>query len=134
MELTGIIQFLPFATGTKSESVRPYLVDESGNKTLIFKKNDNPFMNNFFTPLDGKTVCVMGEYSNNAFVVETVRELPCDAEKNQDAADVEQVTETATGEDTDNVSEETTDKASEEISENASEEASVDVPEEGEEK
>lgn len=98
MELTGMIQFLPFATGTKSESFRPYLVDEAGNKTLVFKKNDNPFMNNFFTPLEGKTVCVTGEYSNNAFVVETVTEMPCSTENNENTTAAEQAKDAVTEE------------------------------------
>lgn len=73
-KITGKIQFLPFASGTKSESLRPFLVDKDGNTILVYKKNDNPFMNNYFNAFEGKSVCVSGEYSNNTFIVDSITE------------------------------------------------------------
>ncbi|MCR4735120.1 MAG: hypothetical protein K5829_08975 [Treponema sp.] len=70
----GKIQFLPFASGTKSESLQPFLIDKDGNKIHVYKKDDNPFMNNYFNAFEGKSVCVSGEYSNNTFIIDSITE------------------------------------------------------------
>ncbi len=70
--LTGKIEFMLFAEGTKSESLQPFLIDKNGKKIRIYKKNDNPFMNNYFTAFEGKSVCISGEYSNEIFIVDSI--------------------------------------------------------------
>ncbi len=70
--LTGKIEFMLFAEGTKSESLQPFLIDKDGNKIRVYKKDDNPFMNNYFTAFEGKSVCVSGEHSNNTFIVDSI--------------------------------------------------------------
>lgn len=90
-KLTGKIKFLPFAIETKSESLRPYLVDKDGNTIMVYKKNDNPFMNDYFTTWADKNVVLTGEYSDKTFIVDGVEENPdtiteedCDSEKSVD--------------------------------------------------
>ena len=57
---------------TKSESSRPYIVLENGGQILLYKKNDNPFENNFFSSYEGKKVVMEGELVNGTFVVENI--------------------------------------------------------------
>ena len=54
--LTGRIEFMLFAKATKGESLQSFLIDKNGNKIRVYKKNDNPFMNNYFTA-EGKSFC-----------------------------------------------------------------------------
>lgn len=70
--LTGKIEFMLFAEGTKSESLQPFLIDKDGKKIRVYKKDDNPFMNNYFTAFEGKSVCISGEYSNEIFIVDSI--------------------------------------------------------------
>ena len=68
-KLTEKINFDVFAAATKSESKRPYLITETGEKILLYKLNDNPFENKGFTEFEGKNVTVAGEFKDNAFIV-----------------------------------------------------------------
>ena len=54
-KLVGTIQNKTYAKGTKSESSRPYIVLENGGQILLYKKNDNPFENNFFSSYEGNS-------------------------------------------------------------------------------
>jgi hypothetical protein len=47
----GFVLFLPFAGGTKSEGVRPYLLDEGGERHRLHADGDNPFENETIRPL-----------------------------------------------------------------------------------
>ena len=71
-ELTGKIKFDSFAKETKSESKRPYLIMENGDKILLYKNNDNPFENKGFAEFENKKVLVSGEINDNTFVVTQV--------------------------------------------------------------
>ena len=71
-KLVGTIQNKTYAKGTKSESSRPYIVLENGGQILLYKKNDNPFENNFFSRKEGKKVVIEGELVNGTFVVENI--------------------------------------------------------------
>ena len=39
---------------------------------IAYKKNDNPFENNFFSSYEGKKVVMEGELVNGTFVVENI--------------------------------------------------------------
>lgn len=71
-KLVGTIQNKTYAKGTKSESSRPYIFLENGDQILLYKKNDNPFENNFFSSYEGKKVVMEGELVNGTFVVENI--------------------------------------------------------------
>ena len=45
---------------------------ENGGQILLYKKNDNPFENNFFSSYEGKKVVMEGELVNGTFVVENI--------------------------------------------------------------
>ena len=70
--LIGKIQYKVFAQGTKSESKRPFICFENGTQILLYKKDDNPFENNFFSSYEGQKVLVEGELVNGTFVVENI--------------------------------------------------------------
>lgn len=72
MTLTGTVKYLPFAQGTKSESLRPYILLGKGSRILLYKKSDNPFENNFFASFDGQKVRVSGEIVNGTLEVDSV--------------------------------------------------------------
>ena len=71
-KFTGTITYQVFAQGTKSESERPYLITEKGDKILLYKKNDNPFENRGFSAYAGRQVVLEGELVNGVLHVETV--------------------------------------------------------------
>jgi len=72
-KLIGKIEYQTFAEGSKSESQRPFLATENGEKILLYKKNDNPFENTVFSDFEGKNVIVEGEIKENTFVVYEIR-------------------------------------------------------------
>lgn len=72
MELEGVVQFFPFAVGSKSESIRPYLVQKDGTRTLLYKKDDNPFENKGLTGYQNQWVRVQGAFSGNCFHVNSI--------------------------------------------------------------
>ena len=71
-QFTGTVSFELFAQGTKSESERPYLITEKGDKILLYKKNDNPFENRGFAEYADRQVVLEGELVNGVLHVETV--------------------------------------------------------------
>lgn len=75
MKFTGIVKYLPFAEGTKSESLRPYIILGKGSRILLYKKDDNPFENKFFKAFEGKKVNLEGELENGTLNVESVSEF-----------------------------------------------------------
>ena len=72
--LTGKIEYAPYASSSKSESTRPFLITDDGNKILLYKKNDNPFENKGFTAFEGKRVTVHGGLEKDTFVVSEISE------------------------------------------------------------
>lgn len=72
MRLEGEVQFLPFAFGSKSQGIRPFLVGEDGSKVLLYKEDDNPFENNGLRELNGQWVQVEGAFRGKTFCVEQV--------------------------------------------------------------
>ena len=81
--MRGIVVFLESDTGTKSESLQPYLYLGGGELTRLFKKGDNPFENESIWPFDTMTVSVSGEQDKNGKLwVETIA-----VDKNKDMTD-----------------------------------------------
>ena len=80
----GYVQFVPYATGTKSESIRPSLFSTSGKPSkenylyqLLFV-GDSPYQNKSLQPYDGKYVEVTGiinTYNNSEMTVLDVKEI-----------------------------------------------------------
>lgn len=74
--LRGVIVFFDYATGSKSESVRPFLYKNAATKIRLFKKGDNPFKNESLLPFDGKMVEVSGAWERgDAFYVTEIKEI-----------------------------------------------------------
>lgn len=73
-KLTGVIEYKIFAEGTKSESLRPYIVLENGGRILLYKKGDNPFENKGFAGFEGKKIIAEGELVDGVFEVLSVTE------------------------------------------------------------
>jgi hypothetical protein len=64
--LTGTIRFGPYAVGSKSEGIRPYLYpDGTGynedEKVIIYYKGDDEYTNQTLKPFNNKRVSVTGE-------------------------------------------------------------------------
>lgn len=68
----GIIIFLPYAKGTKSEGLKPYLYESKGSILQIWKNGDNPFQNDFLNAYDGKHVIIEGNMRNCVFEIENI--------------------------------------------------------------
>ena len=71
---TGYVLFLPFAEGTKSASVRPFLVLADGKTYRMFVPGSNPFSNDPLRKLH-RTFCEVRGYFDNAKEVVTVTEI-----------------------------------------------------------
>lgn len=67
MNLIGVVEYKLFAEGTKSESKRPFICLANGTQILLYKKNDNPFENNFFQKFEGMKVTITGDFVNGVF-------------------------------------------------------------------
>lgn len=75
LEKTGLIEFIEFSKGSKSEVERPYLVSDEESVLLLYK-DDNPFQNEKLLQYKGKSVKILGNYNNSGtFIVEEVCEL-----------------------------------------------------------
>jgi len=75
--LMGYVLFQPFATGSKSESMRPAFVCGHGPTLTMFMDGDNPFENKLLRPFHGKYVEAIGEvnFDKRNFRVHEIREL-----------------------------------------------------------
>jgi hypothetical protein len=76
--LRGYILFQPFATGSKSESLRPAFVCGHGPTLTMFMEGDNPFENKLLRPFHGKYVEAIGEvnFDKRNFRVHEIKGLP----------------------------------------------------------
>ena len=76
--LMGYVLFQPFATGSKSESIRPAFVCGHGPTLTMFMEGDNPFENKLLRPFHGKYVEAKGEvnFDKRNFRVNEIKELP----------------------------------------------------------
>jgi hypothetical protein len=76
--LMGYVLFQPFATGSKSESIRPAFVCGHGPTLTMFMEGDNPFENNLLRPFHGKYIEATGEvnFDKRNFRVHEIKELP----------------------------------------------------------
>lgn len=76
--LKGYVLFQSFATGSKSESMRPAFVCGHGTTLTMFMDGDNPFENKSLRPFHGKYVEATGEvnFDKRNFRVHEIRELP----------------------------------------------------------
>ena len=76
--MKGIIRFLPYAQGSKSESVRPFLEAEGEEAVRLHLEGDNPFSNDGLRDFKDKECEVKGEMDegNDFFRVESVEEIP----------------------------------------------------------
>jgi len=64
--LTGLVRFGPYAVGSKSESIRPYLYpdgtgENEDEKVSIYYKDDNEYTNETLKPFNKKRVSITGE-------------------------------------------------------------------------
>lgn len=75
--LEGVIVFKPFASGSKSDSMQPYLFRESGDLIRIFFPSDNPYENETLKNYDGKKVFITGEPSSigGVFLIDSIEEI-----------------------------------------------------------
>ena len=60
----GYILFLPFAKGSKSESIRPFLVCDRNEVHLLFVSGDNPFENNSLIEYHKYYCDISGKYDS----------------------------------------------------------------------
>ena len=74
----GHVLFQPFASGSKSESIRPAFVCGHGPTLTMFMEGDNPFENKLLRPFHGKYVEAIGEvnFDKRNFWVHEIKELP----------------------------------------------------------
>jgi len=74
----GYVLFQPFATGSKSQSIRPAFVCGHGPTLTMFMDGDNPFENKLLRPFHGKYVEAIGEvnFDKRNFRVHEIKELP----------------------------------------------------------
>ena len=70
--LSCFVEYKLFAEGTKSESKRPFICLENGTQILLYKKNDNPFENNFFQKYEGMKVSINGDFVNGVFEADLI--------------------------------------------------------------
>jgi hypothetical protein len=79
----GYILFLPFAKGSKSESIRPFLVCDSSQIHLLFVSGDNPFSNESLKEYHRSFCAVLGKYDEgrNVILVESVETLEDNTKK-----------------------------------------------------
>ena len=74
--LKGTIVFLLSDVGSKSESKRPFLYQDSENCIPVFKENDNPFENDGLKAFDGKNVEITGRYGRgDVFYIADIKEI-----------------------------------------------------------
>jgi len=59
--MKGIIRFLPYAPGSKSESVRPFLEAAGEEPVRLHLEGDNPFSNDGLREFEGRECKVEGE-------------------------------------------------------------------------
>ncbi|MBQ0052471.1 MAG: hypothetical protein KBT11_10490 [Treponema sp.] len=74
-KISGTIEYKTFAAGSKSESLKPFILLENGSQILLYKKNDNPFENKGFADFESKKVIVEGELVNGVFEVSSIAEV-----------------------------------------------------------
>ena len=76
--MKGIIRFLPYAPGSKSESVRPFIEAEGEEPMRLHLEGDNPFSNDGMREFEDKECEVEGEMDeqNGFFRVERVEVIP----------------------------------------------------------
>jgi hypothetical protein len=76
MAFEGYLLFLPFAEGSKSEGLRPFLVNASDGAQMLYRAGDNPFENFFLRPFRGKYCRITGHMGEGAMLlVDSVKEL-----------------------------------------------------------
>jgi hypothetical protein len=74
--MEGYILFLPFAEGSKSEGLRPFLVNSSQGVKMLYRKEDNPFENTSLRPFHTKYCRVKGNAGQaGVFLVDSIEEL-----------------------------------------------------------
>ena len=71
--LEGVVVFLKYSEGTKSESRRPFLyLGRNSDPIRLWKKEDNPFENNMLHEFDGKHVIISGKLNREVFEIEEI--------------------------------------------------------------
>lgn len=68
----GLLIFLQYAKGTKSESLKPYLYENKNAVLPLWKKDDNPFQNDSLCAYDGKHVIIEGRRLDDVFEIENI--------------------------------------------------------------
>jgi hypothetical protein len=69
----GFVLFLPYADGTKSECVRPYLLGGGGERHRLYSSGDNPFENETIRPLHRCYCEVQGQLDEEKNLVQVSR-------------------------------------------------------------
>ena len=91
VEMKGTIVFLPYAVGSKSESLKPFLYINKDEVIRIMMKGDNPFENNSLISHDGHFVLIKGNYGmGNSFLIEEIVDL---SEKKTEIEEIEETKE-----------------------------------------
>lgn len=75
--IEGVILFRSFAAGSKSASMQPYLLLDSGELIRVFYRDDNPYENETLKEFEGKRICAIG-YSDGIdgiFHIQSVEEI-----------------------------------------------------------
>ena len=94
IELKGTIVFLPFAAGSKSESVRPHLYVSKDEIIKVMKTGDNPFENNSLIAFDGYYVRTRGHYGmGKTFLIEEIEVFHDEEPENEQLEEMEETTE-----------------------------------------
>jgi hypothetical protein len=62
VEKEGYVLFLEYATGSRSEGIRPYLIQRDLSVIYVCFNTDNEYLNQTFRPLHRKCCKVRGRY------------------------------------------------------------------------
>jgi len=73
--IEGFLLYLRHAAGSKSDSLRPYLIVAADAMIRLHRKGDNPFQEEHFKPYEGAHCIVEGHWDEQAkvFMVENIR-------------------------------------------------------------
>ena len=65
----GYVMFLPWGPGTRSESRQPFLVENAGALTRLFRPGDNPFDHESLWPCHCHWCSISGQWDNEKEVL-----------------------------------------------------------------
>ena len=73
----GVLKFDTYAQGSKSESMQPYLVLDTGEKMRLYKEADNPFENESLISFSNKRVQIIGRINDTdgILIIDSIKEI-----------------------------------------------------------